>query len=159
MLWALCCGSWCHAAPRLTVSPAVQECASPSRWKVNVLQAHLAKPTLSALGQRFHLSCRAVLEKESKFGGWHHLWCFPFCYLVDLVRYDWRIHAAIRGWSGPASIPGGSAGCGSAQKDASSHEGLLAEASGEQQRKTTFHSMLCICFFPPLQLEAFPGHI
>lgn len=76
------------------------------------------------------------------------IWCFPFCYRVDLVRYHWRIHAAIRGWSGPASIPGGSTGCGSAQKDASSHEGLLAQASGEQQWKTTFHRMLCICFFP-----------
>lgn len=81
----------------------------------------------------FILAAGVVLEKEGKFCVWHFLWCFPFCYLVDLVRYDWRIHVAIRGWSGPASIPGGSTGCGSAQKDASSHEGLLAQASGEQQ--------------------------
>lgn len=82
----------------------------------------------------FTLAAGLFLENESKFWVWHYLWrSCPFCHLVDLVRYDRRIHAAIRGWSGSASIPRGSARCGSAQKDASGHEGLLAQTSGEQQ--------------------------
>lgn len=103
----------------------------------------------------FILAAGVFWKRRSKFWIWHYLWCFPFCCLVDLVRYDWRIHAAIRGWSGPASISGGSAGCGSAQKDASSHEGLLAQASGEQQWKTYLSQDAFHQFFPSTSARSF----
>lgn len=47
-------------------------------------------------------------------------------------RYSERVHAAIRGRNRAAPLSGGFAGRGGAQKDASSHQGLVAQTSGPE---------------------------
>lgn len=54
-----------------------------------------------------------------------------FFFSLPLFRYRWRVHAAVRGRDRPASLSGGPAGCGRAQEDASSHQGVLAQTSCE----------------------------